>query len=138
MKHTSQPSSLNLIQHSLRQSIHRLLMNIVGQNDTPTRIQSGNELVHTVANQSRIIVLIVLCVDTRADDMVPEIGHSTQNNVIDGKVRRPHVLGSNTGDLLQRILKLGHLRHNAIVIKRGKVGVAPTAFTLLANYNHLR
>ena len=113
-------------------------MNVMRQNDIPSRIQPIFEVVDTVSNQRRIIVRVVLCVNARVDDMIPKISHNTQNEIIHCEVRRSHVTGSNADDLLQCILKLGHLRHDAIVVKRGKIGMAPTGFSLLANHNHLK
>ena len=134
MEHTRQSPCLNLIQHSLRQCIHRLLMHVMRQNDTTPTIQLVIELVHTVGNQTGVIVLVILRVDAAADNMVPEIPQSTQRDIISGKIWRPHVGRLNADNLLQRILELGHLRHDPVVVERGEVRMAPTASMVSINH----
>lgn len=88
---TSQPPRLRLIQHHLRQGNHRLFFSIMSQAKITTIIKLSDEFLITLINQIRAIVIIVLGVDTSCDDMVVQVMHNLEGQIVDVEVRGPHV-----------------------------------------------
>lgn len=125
-KHTPQPLPLNLIQHIIHQNLHRIPVNIMRKHHIPTSTQLSAKFLKRAPDLSGMVILIVLGIDTGADDMVPEIPHGGEHEVVEHQERRAHVCWEYADHAQERFFQLGHLGHDGGVVQCLEVGVVPS------------
>lgn len=100
-------------------------MDVMAQLDRTTGIQAVHEALHAGLDARLRIVRPVQGVDACLDDVVAQLGHGLEDQVVGREVRRPHVGRVVAEDLHQRGFEQVHLRDDAVVVEGGEVGVRP-------------
>lgn len=87
----------------------------MGQAKITTIVELSDELVITLTDQVRAVVVIVLSVNTGCDNMVAEILHNLEGQVIDVEVRGTHVGWNIAHGAFKHGLKAGHFLDDLVV-----------------------
>lgn len=101
-------------------------MNIVRKHNIPASVQLSLKLLEAQPAQARIVVLVVLGIDAGPDNMVPQVRHGSERDIIEHQERHAHVGREHTDDAHERFFKFGHLRLDGFVVQCKQVGVAPS------------
>lgn len=88
-------------------------------------IQAVDEALHAGLDPGLRIVGPVQSVDVGLDDVVAQLAHGLEDEVVGGEIGRPHVGRVVAEDLHQRGFEEVHLRDDARVVESGEVGVRP-------------
>ena len=100
-------------------------MHIMAQLDRAARIQAIDVALDTGLDRAFGVVGPVEGVDVGLDDVVAELAHGLEDEVVGGEVGRAHVGRVVAEDVRERRFEQLHLRHDARVVEGGEVGVGP-------------
>ena len=78
-------------------------------------VELSDEFVITLTNQIRAIVVVVLSINTGCGNMVSEITHNLQGQVVDVEVGRPHVGWNIAHGALKHGFKARHFLDDLVV-----------------------
>lgn len=89
-------------------------MNIMRKRDRAAAVKTVGVDADAVTDGVGGVVLPVLGVDVRVDDLVAEAPERLQGLVVIGEVRGPHIRREPADDAEEGVLELGHLVGDAI------------------------
>lgn len=89
----------------------------MSESNGASAVQFTPELFETVPNRNGVVVLVILRVDARADNMVAQLAHDSKDRAIDSEIRRSHICRDAAYDLEEGRLELGHLLDHDILIQ---------------------
>ena len=122
---TLQAPLLDLINHRGHQHIRRPLVHIMAQLDGATGIQAIDVALDAGLDSGFGVVGPVEGVDVGLDDVVAELAHGLEDEVVGGEVGRAHVGRVFAEDVRERCFEELHLGDDARVVERCEVGVGP-------------
>lgn len=117
--HTGEPLCLDSIDHLLHQHIGRPLVYVVAEFARATRRQAIREPLNAHLDAVLGVVCPVQCIDIRMNDVVAQVLHGRENEIVGREIGGAHIGWVVTQDLRQRGFEQLHLVDDAGGVKSG-------------------
>lgn len=102
-------------------------MCIMSQDNVATVIELRSEFVKAAPAQGRMVGLIVLRVDAGANNVVSEVRHGSENDVVEEEKWRAHVGWEEADSAKEGRFEVCHLSYDGWIVEGCKGNVTPSA-----------